>query len=60
VPSIAFSSTGGAYRHHLRDDTIHWVSPAKLNQIVSLVTQIVQSVQDKPLGWMREPAKPGD
>jgi Zn-dependent M28 family amino/carboxypeptidase len=53
VPSIAFSSAGAPRFDHLRGDTIVWVSPAKLAEVVSLVTDIVESLQDKSPAWSR-------
>jgi hypothetical protein len=54
VPAIAFSSEGRIRLDHLRADSIEWVSPAKLKEVVSLVTAIVESLEDKPLEWTRE------
>lgn len=54
VPSIAISSVGAANVIHLPTDTIEWISPAKLNEVVSLVTNLVESLQDKSLDWCRE------
>jgi Iap family predicted aminopeptidase len=54
VPAIAFSSEGRIRLDHLRADSIEWVSPAKLREVVSLVTAVVESLQDKPPDWTRE------
>jgi aminopeptidase YwaD len=54
VPAIAFSSEGRIRLDHLRADSVEWVSPAKLKEVVSLVTTIVESLQDKSLDWTRE------
>jgi aminopeptidase YwaD len=54
VPAIAFSSEGRIRLDHLRADSIEWVSPAKLKEVVSLVIAIVESLQDKSLEWTRE------
>jgi aminopeptidase YwaD len=54
VPAIAFSSEGRLRLDHLRADSIEWVSPAKLKEVVSLVTAIVESLQDKLPEWTRE------
>jgi aminopeptidase YwaD len=54
VPAIAFSSEGRIRLDHLRADSVEWVSPAKLKEVVSLVIKIVESLQDKPVGWARE------
>jgi aminopeptidase YwaD len=54
VPSIAISSSGGANVDHLPADTIEWISPAKLGEVVSLITDVVESLQDKSPDWCRE------
>jgi aminopeptidase YwaD len=54
VPAIALSSEGRIRLDHLRADSVEWVSPAKLEEAVSLVIAIVESLQDKPLEWTRE------
>ena len=54
VPSIAVSSRGVANVMHLPTDTIEWISAPKLGEVVSLVTEIVESLQDKPPDWSRE------
>jgi aminopeptidase YwaD len=54
VPSIAISSSGGANVDHLPADTIAWISPAKLDEVVSLITDVVESLQDKSPAWCRE------
>jgi aminopeptidase YwaD len=55
IPSIAISCVGGANVMHLPTDTVEWISPAKLGEVVSLITDIVESLQDKSLDWCREP-----
>ncbi len=54
VPAIAFSSEGRIRLDHLRADSVEWVSPAKLREVVSLVTVLVDNLQDKSLDWTRE------
>jgi Zn-dependent M28 family amino/carboxypeptidase len=54
VPSMAFSSAGRVYLDHLRGDSVEWVSPAKLDEVLALVTDIVGCLQDKSLDWTRE------
>jgi Iap family predicted aminopeptidase len=54
VPSLAFGSTAARNFAHLRTDTIDWISPAKLGEVVSVITDIVESLQDKSLAWYRE------
>ena len=54
VPSLAFSSAGGAPLDHRRADSSEWISPAKLAEVVSLVAEIIDRLQDKPLAWARQ------
>jgi Iap family predicted aminopeptidase len=54
VPSIAISSVGVTNVGHLPTDTVEWISPAKLGEVVSLVTDVVVGWQDKSLDWCRE------
>jgi aminopeptidase YwaD len=54
VPAIAFSSAGRIRLDHLRADSVEWVSPAKLKEVVSLVTALVEGLQDKSPNWTRE------
>jgi aminopeptidase YwaD len=56
VPSIALSSAGVYTIHHRPADTIEWVSPTKLAEVVPLVLEIVTRLQDKPLEWTRKAA----
>jgi aminopeptidase YwaD len=69
VPSVAISSRGVANVMHLPADTIDWISASKLGEVVSLVTELVEFLQDKPLDWTRvsgelsvqhERARPGE
>lgn len=53
VPSIAFCTDGMRTIHHQPDDTSKWISEAKLQEVVSLVVDIVTSTQDKNLEWTR-------
>ena len=53
IPAIAISSVGGANVGHLPTDTVEWISPAKLGEVVALVTDIVVGLQDKSLEWCR-------
>ncbi len=53
VPSLAFSSTGAFSTAHLRTDTVEWVSPDKLAEVVALTGDIVESLQDKSPDWAR-------
>jgi aminopeptidase YwaD len=54
VPSIAISSRGAANVMHQPADTIDWISAAKLGEVVSLVTDLVDFLKDKSLDWTRE------
>ncbi len=54
VPSLAFTTEGTRDLAHLRADTLEWLSPAKLQEVVLLAADIVASLQDKPLEWTRE------
>ena len=53
VPSIAFCTDGMRTLHHQPDDTLKWISEAKVQEVVSLVHDIVTTVQDKSLDWTR-------
>jgi aminopeptidase YwaD len=54
VPSIPLSTSGGlATYHHQPIDTIEWISPAKLAEVVSLVMEIVEALQSRTSDWCR-------
>jgi aminopeptidase YwaD len=53
VPNLALSSVCGGNITHQRMDTVERVSPAKLAEVVSLVSDIVASLQDKSPAWSR-------
>ncbi len=53
VPCIPITSVG-ANNTHLPGDSIEWISPAKLDEVVSLVANIVESLQDRSPDWCRE------
>jgi aminopeptidase YwaD len=58
VPSIALGTSGGLTSyHHQPVDTIHWISPAKLGEVVSLVVDLVDALQDKTSDWCRPPVE---
>lgn len=59
VPSMALSSSSGGSVAHLRSDTVEQVSPAKLREALSLVADIVGSLQDKQPGWTRQDKNDG-
>ena len=46
VPCIPISSVGGANIAHLPSDTAEWISPAKLAEVVTLIIDIVESLQN--------------
>jgi len=59
VPSIALGCAGGvANIHHQPIDTIHWISLAKLAEVVSLVADVVDALRDKTMDWCRPDAAP--
>ncbi len=59
VPSLAFSATGAFGLAHLRTDTVDWVSSHKLAEVISLIADLVESLQDKTPEWTRpDPASP--
>lgn len=54
VPSIALGCTGGITNiNHQPIDTIKWISPAKLAEVVSLAADVVEALQDKTSEWTR-------
>jgi aminopeptidase YwaD len=53
VPCLAFSTTAGAPIHHTLSDTMERVNLAKLDETLSLVSDIVASLQDKSPEWLR-------
>jgi Iap family predicted aminopeptidase len=59
VPCVALTSGGVANIVHQPADTIEWVSPAKLAELVSLIADVVEALQDRTSDWCR-PAKPGE
>jgi aminopeptidase YwaD len=54
IPCVAVSSLGAADVLHLPTDTIDWMSPTKLVEVASLVSQLVETLQDKSIDWARE------
>ena len=53
VPCLAFSTTAGEPIHHTKADTMERVNLAKLDETLSLVSDIVASLQDKSPEWLR-------
>jgi hypothetical protein len=54
IPSVALSAVGVANVAHLPTDTVEWISPAKLGEVISLLTDVVDSLRDKAVEWCRE------
>lgn len=54
VPCIPIGSTGAVSNHHLPSDTSEWISPGRLEEVVSLVAEIVAGLQDRSAGWCRK------
>lgn len=52
VPSIALSSLTWERTHQV-DDTTDWISAAKLEEIISLITDIVGAIQGYSPSWSR-------
>jgi aminopeptidase YwaD len=57
VPCLAFMSRAAWYLAHLRCDTIEWVSPARLAELVHFAAQVVESLQDRGPDWTRGPSE---
>jgi aminopeptidase YwaD len=54
VPSIALGCTGGVANHHHQPiDTIQWLSPAKLAEVVLFELDIIDELADKTSNWCR-------
>jgi aminopeptidase YwaD len=54
VPCIPIGSVGIGDVLHCPVDTVQWISPTKLGEVVSFVMDIVQVLHDKAPGWCRE------
>jgi aminopeptidase YwaD len=54
VPSIPFSSVGVSNLNHLPVDTVEWISPTKLAEVVSLIIALLEILQDRSPNWCRE------
>ncbi|MGD8998309.1 MAG: M28 family peptidase [Anaerolineae bacterium] len=54
VPCVPFTSVGVANIGHLPADNVGWISPTKLNEVASLVTEVIEVLQDKSPRWCRE------
>ena len=55
VSCIALSSGGVTNVVHQPSDTIQWISPVKLAEQVSLVSRVIEALQDKTSDWCRWP-----
>jgi Zn-dependent M28 family amino/carboxypeptidase len=55
VPCVPFTSLGVANIDHLPADNVAWISPTKLSEVASLVTEVIEVLQEKSPGWCREP-----
>ena len=55
VPAVAFSSVSVDRIVHNSTDTVEWVSPARLGEVVAMVSEILEALQDKNPGWTRKP-----
>lgn len=53
VPCVAMSSTGMVNNIHLPGDTMEWISPARLEEAVRLIADIVEGLQGRSPGWCR-------
>ena len=56
VPSIAVSSVGVDVAHS-PSDTIEWMDSEKLAEVVLFITDILDAIGNKPLGWFRKAKK---
>lgn len=54
VPSLALSSIGVTNTMHQPIDTLEWISPEKLGEVISFITNFVESLQDRSIEWCRE------
>ena len=53
VPSLAFSAVGIRHLAHTPADSIEQVSPAKVNEVIAMVEEIVKGLAGKSLDWSR-------
>ncbi len=54
VPCLPITSLG-VHHTHLPGDSLDWISPARLEEVVSLIADIIEGLQDRSPGWCREP-----
>jgi aminopeptidase YwaD len=55
VPSVPLTSVGVANLAHLPADSLKWISSAKLGEVASLITEVIEALQDESPDWCREP-----
>ena len=53
VPCISLTSVGVKNVHHRPTDTLEWIGPHKLDEVVSLLVEIVGTLQGKTGEWCR-------
>jgi aminopeptidase YwaD len=58
VPCVPFTSVGVSNIDHLPADNVEWISPAKLEEVASLVMDVIEVLEDKSPAWCREPRSP--
>jgi hypothetical protein len=55
VPCVPFTSVGVANIAHLPADNVEWIGSASLGEVASLVTEVIEVLQDRSPDWCREP-----
>ena len=54
VPSVAFKFEGGVPNiHHHPIDTVQWINPCRLAEVVLFITDVLDELQDKTSQWYR-------
>jgi aminopeptidase YwaD len=53
VPCIALTSAGMVNNNHLPGDTQEWISPARLEEAVCLIADMVEGLQERSPAWCR-------
>jgi len=54
VPSVAFTSQGGPFLHHLQADTIEWVDEKQLAEVVQVTSEMISMLQKRSTSWSRK------
>ncbi|MBD3193250.1 MAG: M28 family peptidase [Candidatus Heimdallarchaeota archaeon] len=57
IPVVALDSMGIKSLHHHESDSLIWISLQKIEEIVSVVKEIVLAIHDKNSAWMRASKK---